>query len=168
MNTTMPTGRPQRTRSDRARSDPSEMEKISMSTEKNVQTVKDFFAAMGRGDKQGLLALVCRRHRVDHSGRGLAAGRHAPRARGIGGCASEGVRRRWKRHTQAPRIRGAGRPGPGRRLSPRGRSKPRISRSRTTGSSPSPFETARLTNIREYIDTQALARASQMDASGPA
>src|SRR5579863_6768494 len=29
-----------------------------MSTEKNVQTVKDFFAAIGSGDKQGLLALV--------------------------------------------------------------------------------------------------------------
>ena len=28
-----------------------------MSIEKNVQTVKDFFAAMGRGDKQALLAL---------------------------------------------------------------------------------------------------------------
>ena len=26
----------------------------------------------------------------------------------------------------------------------------------------------KLTNIREYIDTQALARAAQMDASGPA
>ena len=26
----------------------------------------------------------------------------------------------------------------------------------------------KLTNIREYIDTQALARASQMDAFGPA
>ena len=26
----------------------------------------------------------------------------------------------------------------------------------------------RLTNIREYIDTQALARAAQMDTSGPA
>lgn len=26
----------------------------------------------------------------------------------------------------------------------------------------------RLTNIREYVDTQALARASQMDASGSA
>ncbi len=51
-----------------------------MSTEKNVQTVKDFFAAIGRGDREGLLALV--------------------------------------------------------------------------------------TSIREYIDTQALARASQMDASG--
>ena len=30
---------------------------ISMSTQENVQIVKDFFAAMGRGDKQGLLAL---------------------------------------------------------------------------------------------------------------
>ena len=29
-----------------------------MSTEKNVQTVKDFFAAIGRGDKEGLLALI--------------------------------------------------------------------------------------------------------------
>src|ERR1700692_4720130 len=28
-----------------------------MSTQENVQTVKDFFAAMGSGDKQGLLAL---------------------------------------------------------------------------------------------------------------
>lgn len=29
-----------------------------MSTEKNVQTVKDFFAAIGRGDRKGLLALA--------------------------------------------------------------------------------------------------------------
>jgi uncharacterized protein len=29
-----------------------------MSTQKNVQLVKDFLAAVGRGDKQGLLALV--------------------------------------------------------------------------------------------------------------
>ena len=29
-----------------------------MSIEKNIQTVKDFFAAIGRGDKEGLLALV--------------------------------------------------------------------------------------------------------------
>jgi hypothetical protein len=47
-----------------------------------------------------------------------------------------------------------------------GKIKVTISRSTTTGSSPSPFETARVTKIREYIDTQALARASQMDASG--
>src|SRR6202021_2541689 len=30
----------------------------AMSTEKNVQTVKNFFAAIGRGDKEGLLAVV--------------------------------------------------------------------------------------------------------------
>jgi uncharacterized protein len=29
-----------------------------MRTEKNVQTVKNFFAALGRGDKEGMLALV--------------------------------------------------------------------------------------------------------------
>ena len=29
-----------------------------MSIEKNVQTVKDFFAAIGRGDREGVLALV--------------------------------------------------------------------------------------------------------------
>jgi len=29
-----------------------------MSTEKNVQRVKDFFGAIGRGDREGLLALV--------------------------------------------------------------------------------------------------------------
>ena len=29
----------------------------SMSVKENVQTVKDFFAAIGRGDKQGRLAL---------------------------------------------------------------------------------------------------------------
>jgi uncharacterized protein len=29
-----------------------------MSTEQNVQTVKGFFAAIGRGDKDGLLALI--------------------------------------------------------------------------------------------------------------
>jgi ketosteroid isomerase-like protein len=29
-----------------------------MSTEKNIQTVKDFFAVIDRGDREGLLALV--------------------------------------------------------------------------------------------------------------
>jgi ketosteroid isomerase-like protein len=31
-----------------------------MSIERNVQTVKDFFAAIGRGDREGLLALVAK------------------------------------------------------------------------------------------------------------
>src|ERR1700757_5023499 len=33
-------------------------EKIPMSIEKNIQTVKDFFAAIGRGDREALLTLV--------------------------------------------------------------------------------------------------------------
>ena len=33
-----------------------------MSIEENVQIVKDFFAAMGGGDKQALLALGCGRY----------------------------------------------------------------------------------------------------------
>jgi ketosteroid isomerase-like protein len=44
-----------------------------MSIEKNIQTVKDFFAAIGRGDREALLV--------------LAAGRHAPRSRRAGGFA---------------------------------------------------------------------------------
>jgi uncharacterized protein len=31
-----------------------------MGIEKNIQTVKDFFAAIGRGDREGLLALVAK------------------------------------------------------------------------------------------------------------
>jgi ketosteroid isomerase-like protein len=47
-----------------------------MSIEENVQTVKAFFAAIGRGDKQGLLALSAEDIEWDHSGRGL--GRDVP------------------------------------------------------------------------------------------
>jgi ketosteroid isomerase-like protein len=47
-----------------------------MSTEQNVQTVKDFFAAIGRGDREALLALVA--EDIEW------AGRNAPRTRGPG------------------------------------------------------------------------------------
>src|SRR5215216_1006666 len=42
------------------RSDPAshKIGETPMSTEQNVQTVKDFFAAIGRGDREALLALV--------------------------------------------------------------------------------------------------------------
>jgi hypothetical protein len=61
-----------------------------MSTQENVQTVKDFFAANRPGRQGGSAGARRRRHRVDHSGQGLAAGRNAPRARWSGGCISEG------------------------------------------------------------------------------
>jgi ketosteroid isomerase-like protein len=58
----------------------------------HVQIVKDFFAAMRSGDIQALLALSAEDVEWIIPGEGLAAGRHAPRTRGIDGFASEGFR----------------------------------------------------------------------------
>ncbi len=57
-----------------------------MSIEKNIQVVKDFFAAMGSYNEQNLLALAAEDIEWIIPRRGLAAGRHLPRARGIGSC----------------------------------------------------------------------------------
>lgn len=135
-----------------------------MSTEKNVQTVKDFFAAIGRGDRGGLLALVA------EDMEWIIPGEDWPLAgtrRGHAGLADllETASKTMETSTepreyvaQGDRVMVVG--------VATGKIKVTISRSTTTGSSPSPFETARVTKIREYIDAQALARASQMDASG--
>ncbi len=136
-----------------------------MSIEENVQIVKDFFAAMGGGDKQGLLALAAEDIEWIIPGEDWPlAGTH----RGHAGLAAllQKASERWKRHTQSPPNSWRRETGFWSSASRPGKSKPRISRSRTIGSSTSPFETARLTKIREYIDTQALARASQRAASG--
>ena len=99
-----------------------------------------------------------------HSGREVAAGRYAPRARRTGGFASEGFRN-GNLIPGASRIRSAGRPGSDGRL--------RREKDKATNRT---FEdhfvfaitvrNGKVTNIREYIDAQAQARASQMDASG--
>ena len=62
---------------------------ISMSIEENVKVVKDFFAAIGRGDKQRVLALVAEDIEWIVPGENW----HAPRACGNSGRASEGVGR---------------------------------------------------------------------------
>jgi transposase len=51
-----------------------------------------------------------------HFGKGLDTGRHASRALGIGGFASEGFQNGGNFIPRAPRVRSAGRPGSGRRL----------------------------------------------------
>jgi hypothetical protein len=86
-----------------------------MSTQENVQIVKDFFAAMGCGDKQGLLAISAEDIEWIIPGEWPLAG-HAPQTRGIGEFASEGFRNGGNVIPGAPRIRSAGRPGSGRRL----------------------------------------------------
>ena len=83
-----------------------------MSTQENVQIVKDFFAVMGSGDKQGLLALAAEDFEW------IIPGEDWPLAgtyRGHAGLADllQKLPRCWKLHTRAPRIRSAGRPGSG-------------------------------------------------------
>ncbi len=78
---------------------------------------------------------------------------------------SRRLTKRWKLPTQSPPSSLRRETGFWSSASLRGKSKPQIGRSRTTGFSTLPFEMANWTNVREYIDTQALARASEMDAS---
>ena len=112
-----------------------------MSTEKNVRTAKDFFAAIGRGDREGLLALVAEDIEWIIPGEGWPlAGTHRGHAElaAVLQKASEEIEttyptppNSWRRET-----------GFWSSASLRGKSKPRISRSRTIGSSTSPFEMA--------------------------
>ena len=61
-----------------------------MSIEENVQVVKNFIAALGSRDKQGLLALSAEDIEWIIPGENWPLARHAPRARGIGEFTSEG------------------------------------------------------------------------------
>ena len=137
-----------------------------MSIEKNIQTVKDFFAAIGRGDKEALLALVAEDIEWVIPGEGWPlAGTH----HGHAGLADllETASKSMETSTE-PREFVA----QGDRVLVVGFARGKIKATNK------PFEddwifaitvrNCRLTSIREYIDTQALARASQVGASGPA
>jgi ketosteroid isomerase-like protein len=137
-----------------------------MSIEKNVQTVKDFFAAIGRGDEEGLLALVAEDIEWIIPGEDWPlAGTH----RGHEGLAaflkkaSEEVET-----TTEPREFVA----QGDRVLVLGVATGRIKATNKTFEDDWIFaitvRDGRLITIREYVDTHALARAAQMDASGSA
>ena len=137
-----------------------------MSIERNVQTVKDFFAAIGRGDREGLLALVAEDIEWIVPGEDWPlAGTH----RGHAGLtdllktASESIET-----STEPREFVA----QGDRVLVVGFARGKIKATNKTYEDDWIFaitvRDGRLTNIREYVDTQALARAAQMDASGPA
>jgi ketosteroid isomerase-like protein len=137
-----------------------------MSTEKNVQTVKDFFAAIGRGDKEGLLALIAEDIQWIIPGEDWPlAGTH----RGHAGLAD-------LLQTASKSIETSTEPrefvAQGDRVLVVGFAKGKIKATNKTFEDHFVFaitvRDGKLTNIREYIDTQALARAAHMDASGPA
>jgi uncharacterized protein len=137
-----------------------------MSTEKNVQTVRDFFAAIGRGDREGLLALVAEDIEWIIPGEDWPlAGTH----RGHAGLAD-------LLQTASKSIETSTEPrefvAQGDRVLVVGFAKGKIKATNKTFEDHFVFAITvrggKLTNIREYIDTQALARAAHMDAAGPA
>ena len=133
-----------------------------MSTGKNIQTVKDFFAAIGRGDRRALLALVA------EDIEWIIPGEDWPLAgtrRGHAGLADllETASRTIETSTE-PREFVA----QGDRVLVIGFAKGKIKATNRTFKDDWIFaitvRNGKLTNIREYIDTQALARAAQIDA----
>jgi uncharacterized protein len=134
-----------------------------MSIEENVQTVKDFFAAMGRGDKQGLLALSA------EDIEWIIPGEDWPRAgthRGHAGLADV-LQKASEMEISSPTP-----PeyvAQGDRVLVVGFAKGKVKATNKTFEDDWVFaitvRNGKLTNIREYIDTQALARASEIDAS---
>ena len=136
-----------------------------MSLEKNIQTVKNFFAAIGRGDREALLALVAEDIEWIIPGEDwpLAGTRH-----GHAGLADllETASRSIETSTE-PREFVA----QGDRVFVDGVATGKIKATNKTFKDDWIFaitvRNGKLTKIREYIDTQALARAARMDASRP-
>jgi ketosteroid isomerase-like protein len=135
-----------------------------MSTQENVQIVKDFFAAMGGSDRQALLALAAEDIEWIIPGEGWPlAGTH----RGHAGLtallqkASESVETSYPKPPEFV--------AQGDRVLVVGFATGKIKATNKTFEDNWVFainvRNGKLTNIREYIDTQALARASEMDTS---
>jgi uncharacterized protein len=135
-----------------------------MSIQENVQIVKDFFAAMGGSDRQGLLALCA------EDIEWIIPGEHWPLAgthRGHAGLtdllqkASETMETSFMERREYV--------AQGDRVLVVGFARGKIKATSKTWEDDWIFaitvRNGKLTNIREYVDTQALARASEMDVS---
>jgi ketosteroid isomerase-like protein len=134
-----------------------------MNTQKNVQVVKDFFTAMGRSDRRDLLALTSEDIEWIIPGEDWPlAGTH----RGHAGLEDLLQKASEKMETSVMELHEY--VAQGDRVLVVGFAKGRIKATNKTWEDDWVFaitvRNGKLTNIREYIDTQALARASEMDA----
>jgi ketosteroid isomerase-like protein len=135
-----------------------------MNVEKNVQVVKDFYKAIGSGDKQALLSLVSEDIEWIIPGEDWPlAGTH----RGHAGLTSVLMKAKEEVETAYPK-----RPefvAQGERVLVVGVATGKIKATKKTFEDHWVFDITlrdgKVTKIREYIDTQALARASEMPAS---
>ena len=130
-----------------------------MSIEDNVQIVKDFFAAMGSGDKQGLLALAAENIEWIIPGEGWAlAGTH----RGHAELAA--VLRKASEELETTDPEPPEFVAQGDRVLVVGVATGKIKATNRAFRDDWVFaitvQNGKMTKIREYIDTQALARAS--------
>ena len=135
-----------------------------MRTEKNVQVVKDFFAAIGSGDKQRLLALVVEDIEWIIPGEDWPlAGTHRGHA-GLADVLQKANETVETSYPEPPEFIAQG-----DRVLVVGFATGRIKATNRTFKDHWVFaitvRNGKLTNVREYIDTQALARASEMAAS---
>ena len=138
-----------------------------MSTEENVKLVKNFFAAMGSNNARDLLALAAEDIEWIIPGEGWPlAGTHRGHAElaAVLKKASEEVETQYPKPPEFV--------AQGDRVLVVGFARGKIKATNKTFEDNWIFaitvRDGRLANIREYVDTQALARASQMDASRPA
>src|ERR1043166_6027616 len=136
---------------------------ISMSIEKNVQIVKNFLAALGRRDKQGLLALSAEDIEWIIPGEDWPlAGTHRGHA-GLENILQQANETVETSFPEPPEF-----VAQGDRVLVVGFARGRIIATNKTFEDHWVFaitvRNGKLTNIREYIDTQALARASEMAA----
>jgi uncharacterized protein len=138
-----------------------------MSSENNVQIVKDFFAAIGSGDKKALLALVAEDFEWIVPGKDWPlAGTHRGH-RGLAAIVQKASEEVETKYPKPPEFVAAG-----DRVFVIGVATGKI---KATGK---PFadefvfdvvvRNGKLTRIQEYVDTQALAQASKGGASGAA
>jgi ketosteroid isomerase-like protein len=135
-----------------------------MSTQENVQIVKNFLAALGRRDKQGLLALVAEDIEWIVPGEDWPlAGTHRGHA-GLADVLKKASEEIEMTYPKPPEF-----VAQGDRVLVVGVATGKIKATNKTFEDHWVFDiivrNGKLTNIREYIDTQALARASEMAAS---
>ena len=135
-----------------------------MSIEKNVQIVKNFLAALGRRDKEGLLALSAEDIEWTIPGNDWPlAGTHRGHA-GLQYLLQKAIETVETSYPDPPEFIAQG-----DRVLVVGFARGRIKATNRTFEDHWVFDITvregRLTNVREYIDTQALALASEIDAS---
>ncbi len=135
-----------------------------MSIEKNVQVVQDFFAAIGSGDQQRVLALVAEDIEWIVPGEDWPlAGTHRGHA-GLAGVLKKASEEIETKYPKPPEF-----VAQGDRVLVVGVATGKIKATNKTFEDHWVFDitvrNGKVTKIREYIDTQALARAAEMDAS---